>query len=197
MGLWGQLRALVFARDARAPASSVSSDAAVADDSDVGAPVDTSMRHDTAEASVAGRQDRAAGRILEDESLRGDLADDEFQPLLDWALAETDRVAASTEGLSEAEADARTESRLQTIREVVRAAAAAITAHAEGDAARRSSELAFIGTTSKSSRKFKTLDRRLKEEPNLSGPEIATLIVGALGGSSDQPAPERQQEKAP
>jgi hypothetical protein len=39
-------------------------------------------------AIVAERQERAAERLLMDEALRGDLADDEFQPLLDWALAQ-------------------------------------------------------------------------------------------------------------
>jgi len=154
------------------------------------------MRHAAADVSVASRQERAATRILEDEALRGDLADDEVKPLLDWALAEADRVAASTEGLSDAEADTRIEQRLQTTRDVVRSAAAAITAHAEGDARRRSSELAFIGTTLKVSRRMKALARQLEKEPDLSGPEIATRIAEALRRSPDRPASTNQQEKA-
>ena len=153
------------------------------------------MSRQTAEASVASRQERAAGRILDDEGLRGDLADDEYQPLLDWALAETDRIAASTDGLSDADADARIDDCLQTIRDVVRAAGAAIVAHAEGDAERRSSELAFIGTRWGARNRFEALARRLDAEPDLPGPEIAALIVEALGTSSDRQASASQQEK--
>src|SRR5262245_50560157 len=46
--------------------------------------------------AVAARQERVASRLLEDERLRGDLTDDEFQPLLDWAMAAADRLVAST-----------------------------------------------------------------------------------------------------
>ena len=155
------------------------------------------MKRQASQSSIESRQERAAGRILDDEALRGDLADDEFQPLLDWALAEADHAAASTARLSDSEADARIDRRLQTIREVVRAASAAIVAHAEGDAARRSSELEFIGTTVKAVRRFKGLAGRLEAEPDLSGPEIATRIVGALTSPSSQTASPSRQEKAP
>ena len=48
--------------------------------------------------AVARRQERAAERLLEDERLRGSMTDDEFKPLLEWALATVDRVAAATAG---------------------------------------------------------------------------------------------------
>lgn len=153
------------------------------------------MSRQTSQATVASRQERAASRILDDESLRGDLADDEFQPLLDWALAETDRIAASTMNMSDDEADARIEKGLDAIRDIVRAAGAAIVAHAEGDADRRSSALAFIGTRWGARNRFAALARRLAPTPDLSGPEIAALIVEALGTSSDRHASESQQEK--
>jgi hypothetical protein len=94
--------------------------------------------------AVAARQERAAGRMVEDERLRGDLTDDEFQPLLDWALAVTDRVASSTSGLPDEEADARIDATIEALREVLSAAGAAIVAHNEGDADRRASELRFL-----------------------------------------------------
>jgi hypothetical protein len=155
------------------------------------------MRHETIQASIASRQERAAGRILEDEALRGDLADDEFQPLLDWALVEADRAAASTEGLGDAEADARIDQRLQVVRELVRAASAAVAAHAEGDAARRASELAFIGTTVGAGRRFKALARRLDAAPDLPGPEIAALIARALRSAPSRTAAHSRREKTP
>lgn len=155
------------------------------------------MSRQTIQATVVSRQERAASRILDDESLRGDLADDEFQPLLDWALAETDRIAASTRGMSDAEADTQIDKALDAIRDVVRAAGAAVFAHAEGDAPRRTSELAFIGTRWPRGGKLKALARRLEKDPELSGAEVATRIVKALGRSAQKPASGSQREKAP
>ena len=189
MGLWGQLRSLLFARDDQASSPTANADVAPA--------VDTSMRRQIGEETIASRQECAASRVLDDERLRGDLADDEYQPLLDWALAEADRAAVSTEALDDAEADAQIDRRLQVIREVVQAAAAAIVAHAEGDAARRSSELAFIGRESSSSDRLQALARRLDAEPDLSGPEIATLIVGELERSPEPPTSPSNQEGSP
>ncbi len=44
---------------------------------------------------------RIAEPLLEDEALRGDLADDAFQPLLDWAIAAARRCAAAAAGAPE------------------------------------------------------------------------------------------------
>ena len=68
---------------------------------------------------VASRQEWAAERLLEDERLRGDLTDDEYQPLLDWALAVVDRVAEAGVEESEAVATERLEATLDAIRDVV------------------------------------------------------------------------------
>jgi hypothetical protein len=171
MGPWQRLRARLFGFGVE-PADT----APIPDD-------DVSVRPAAPEmdaATLASRQERAASRILEDERLRGDLEDDAFQPLLDWALAEADRVAVSTDGLSDDQADARIDASLQAIREVVEAAGAAIVAYAEGDANRRSSELAFVGTRRPDGGRIRSLAARLDAEPDLSGPEVATLIVGAL-----------------
>jgi hypothetical protein len=45
------------------------------------------------------RQEYAANLLLDDSTLRGKLTDDQFQPLLEWALTWTDGYAASTVGL--------------------------------------------------------------------------------------------------
>lgn len=148
---------------------------------------------------LAARQEQVASRILEDERLRGDLTDDEFQPLLDWALNVTDRLVAGTGGLSDADADARIDAGLQVIRDVVGAAGAAIAAHAEGDAERRSSELAYLSTQWSSmqvqgvetepegavSSRLASLAERLDAEPDLPGVEVSTLIVQALTPATD------------
>jgi hypothetical protein len=153
------------------------------------------MSRQSSKARIASRQERAAGRVLEDEGLRGDLADDEFQPLLDWALAETDRVAASTDGMADAKADALIDRRLDAIREIVRSAGAAIAAHGEGDGKRRAAELAFIGDSGKAKARFDALAHRLDKEPDLTGVEVATAIVEALGTLADDQAPARREEK--
>lgn len=155
------------------------------------------MSSEADEASIASRQERAAGRILDDEGLRGDLADDEFQPLLAWALAESDRAAESTAGVTDAEADAVIDERLQAIRDVLRAAAAAIVAHAEGDASRRSAELAFIGTRWPHGADLDALARRLDAEADLTGQEIATALVAALTANLDDHVAGGEEEQTP
>ena len=155
------------------------------------------MRHQTGQTSIASRQERAAGRILDDEGLRGDLADDEYQPFQDWALAETDRIAASTQGVPDAKADALIDRKLTVLREIIRAAGAAIVAHAEGDAERRASALAFVGERWNAARACAALARRLDAQPDLTGPEIATHIVEALESSASKSRPERRPEQRP
>ncbi|HEV8636531.1 MAG TPA: hypothetical protein VG370_20115 [Chloroflexota bacterium] len=51
--------------------------------------------------SLSTRQEYAANLVLEDSRLRGSLTDDQFQPLLDWALTWTDAYAAATVGLAD------------------------------------------------------------------------------------------------
>ncbi len=199
MGLWGHVRALLFARDDHAPESTA--------DADVPAAVETTMIHKAAEASIASRQERAASRILEDERLRGDLTDDEFQPLLDWALGTIDRVAESTAGTDDAEADATVDAAMTVIREVVGAAGAAVVAHNESDPHRRTSELEYLGTywdrasiegdaDVASNGRLRVLAERLNEEPGLTGPEVSTLVVQALERpNADEAASHHAQGK--
>jgi hypothetical protein len=53
---------------------------------------------------VADRERSLAERWLEDESLRGDLDDQTWQPIQDWLLAVAARVAAATAGQDDATA---------------------------------------------------------------------------------------------
>jgi hypothetical protein len=144
--------------------------------------------------AVAARQERAAGRILEDERLRGDLTDDEFQPLLDWALAVTDRVAASTASLSDDEADSRIDAVIEALREAVNAAGAAIVAHNEGDTERRASELEFLAhqgiesvlglipglAPGMAAGRLSALADAVSVQDDLGGAEVAARIADAL-----------------
>jgi hypothetical protein len=74
-----------------------------------------------ADPQVAAWQEWAAERLLEDETLRRDLTDEEFQPILDRALAIVDRVAAETAGQSDEAARLRLEATLDRIRRTIRA----------------------------------------------------------------------------
>ena len=150
---------------------------------------------DTVEMNaVSGRQERAAGRILDDEGLRGDLADDEFQPLLDWALAQSDQAAAATASLDDEAADTFIEAAVSAVREVLRATQDVITAHAEGRTDDRREALDAVSQVWKPSvvggddtdlprtlwRPLQELADRLDAEPELPGAEVATAIVSAL-----------------
>src|SRR5215207_10487176 len=64
------------------------------------------------------RQQRMAERILEDESLRGDLEDDAATALVDWASQR-----AATAAADPARPDAEVEAQVQLIRQAARAAA--------------------------------------------------------------------------
>ena len=54
--------------------------------------------------SVAARERSLAERWLEDESLRGDLDDQTWQPIQDWLLALASRLASTTAGQDDATA---------------------------------------------------------------------------------------------
>ena len=69
--------------------------------------------------AVAARQERAAERLLDDERLRGSLTDEQFQPLLDWALAIVDRLAAATAGESEEAAERGIDAALADLRDAI------------------------------------------------------------------------------
>jgi hypothetical protein len=55
--------------------------------------------------SLETRRERAAGRIADDERLRGRLEDDAFGPLQEWALGWVDAYARATAGLEDAAAE--------------------------------------------------------------------------------------------
>jgi len=55
----------------------------------------------TQAASLEQRQEYGANMLLEDSRLRGALTDDQFQPLLDWALTWSNAYAAATVGLGD------------------------------------------------------------------------------------------------
>lgn len=140
---------------------------------------------------VASRQERAAGRLLDDETLRGDLTDDEFQPLQDWALATSDRLAAATTASSDDAAWPVIDAGLERIREAVRTAGAAVFAmHEQGHGARDAElrELRRVAgpplvSVEKADAVVASLEvalHRIMADQELAGSELARAIADAL-----------------
>lgn len=143
-------------------------------------------------AQTVARQERAAERLLEDESLRGDLADEEYQPLLDWALATSDQVVARTATPSDAEADVVVDAALGQLREVVRSAARAITAMLDDGPAARDAELRELTVivdpplvpselVDSSKMTLMAAFDRVADDPSLAGANLAHSLAEALG----------------
>jgi hypothetical protein len=71
--------------------------------------------------SLESRRERAAGRVLDDERLRGPLEDDVFEPLQAWALAWVDAYALATAGLDDQVAEPALDAGLAWVRSQVAA----------------------------------------------------------------------------
>ena len=152
-------------------------------------------------ATVAARQERMAERLLEDERLRGDLTDDEFRPLLDWALAASDTLAARTARLADDRADALLDAGLGQIKDVVLAAGAAVAAMLEAGAGARDSELARLAelvrpplvpddAVGEARARLSTGLESITRSPGLAGAELATALADALR-TTTRPAGEK------
>jgi hypothetical protein len=79
-------------------------------------------------ASVESRQERLASRLLDDERLRGDLTDDDYQPLLDWALGLSDKIAASTADLDDAAAEPIMDAKMAALKQALQRTVKALSA---------------------------------------------------------------------
>lgn len=156
---------------------------------------------DAQAATVAARQERAAERLLEDERLRGDLTDDEFQPLLDWALAASDGLAARTAGLSDDEADRMLDAGLDRIKDGVRTAGAAVSAMLDGGADARNAELARLAelvapplvgenAVGRARVRLAAALEPITANPDLAGGDLARAVAEALR-ALDQAAHEK------
>jgi hypothetical protein len=76
-------------------------------------------------------EQRCAERLLEDEALRADLTDDEFQPLMDWALERLHRCVAALDDPAAPGAETTLASVLDSLRAVLRAVNDALGRRAE------------------------------------------------------------------
>lgn len=84
-------------------------------------------------ADAAALAQSAAETLLGDETLRGDLTDDGFGPLLDWALAALKAAAARAAALPDAEAEAQMSAATERVRATLEAAVQAAQGHTRAD----------------------------------------------------------------
>ena len=148
-----------------------------------------------ASAEIEARRQRAAERLLEDESLRGDLTDNEFLPLLDWALAATDRLVSRTSGQDDGQAEETIERGDAHVREAVRVAGEAIAAVSQGDMAARGRALrdlpAALGDQWNPERGEQTARERLEsaveiltDDDSLGSVDLAHALAHALSDAT-------------
>jgi hypothetical protein len=76
------------------------------------------MSDDTGAAEAL--EQRFAERLLEDETLRADLTDEEFQPLLDWALDQLHVQAVALAAGTDEDAESQMDEVVECLREIVR-----------------------------------------------------------------------------
>lgn len=77
-------------------------------------------QHDLKRDVLQARRQYAAEALLGDEKLRMHLADDSFQSLLNWALDQADKYAASTATIRDEQANTAIDSYLDRLRAVMR-----------------------------------------------------------------------------
>jgi len=144
---------------------------------------------------LTSRRERAAGRILDDEHLRGDLTDDEYKPLLDWALDLIDRVALGTAGEDDDRADYVLGGATREIVDILRLANRAVVAHRRRHRADRRESLSDIDCIVDEKYRasspdthhgpFERLADRLDNEPDLDTVTVTKEIVRAINDLSD------------
>ena len=91
-------------------------------------------------AEAEALAERAVGALLDDETLRGDLSDDGFGPLLEWAANALTAAARQVADAPDAQAEARMEAAGVAVKETLAAAVQAAQGRSRRDA------LALAGT---------------------------------------------------
>ena len=91
-------------------------------------------------AEAEAQAERAVGALLDDETLRGDLGDDGFNPLLEWATNALTVAAQQVADVPDAKAETRMEAAGAAVKETLAAAVQAAQGHSRRDV------LALAGT---------------------------------------------------
>ncbi len=141
---------------------------------------DASAAHggETSEAADA-LEKRVAEQLLGDEALRSDLTDDEFQPLLDWALDALHQRVAALADPATPEAETELAHVAECLRAVLRAANDTIGRRADLDAESFTNGLSAIG---------ESLDSAIygAEGPAVDAETALEALIPDLAASKDE-----------
>ncbi|HZS00964.1 MAG TPA: hypothetical protein VFE37_19755 [Chloroflexota bacterium] len=140
-------------------------------------------------------EQRFAEQLLDDESLRADLTDDEYQPLQDWALDRLHERACALADPAASDAETAMASILETLRQVLRAVDEAVGHRADRDAQAFAEGLAPLveaiapplyaveGPATEVRKNVEALIPRLAaQKDDLDGPALVEELVTALAG---------------
>jgi hypothetical protein len=159
------------------------------------------------EGAVEALEQRFAERLLEDESLRADLTDDEFSPLQDWALARLHERVAALADPAAPEAATDLESLVECLRAVLRAANDTLGHRFDLDAQAFSDGLMAIydalepplyaaeGPANNAQLALQAVIPRLAaRKDEAEGVELADALVAALTESASTPADDSDSD---
>ena len=140
-------------------------------------------------------EQRYAEQLLDDETLRADLTDDEYQPLQDWALDRLHQQVVALADPEATEADTAMAGLLESLRQVLRAVDDAVGHRADRDARAFSEGLAPVveavapplyaaeGPANDVRQGLEAAIPRLAaQKDDLDGPSLVQELVAALSG---------------
>jgi hypothetical protein len=143
----------------------------------------------------------AAQGLLEDERLRGELTDEEYGPLLDWALARLDRAAAASDAASGRAKRRRLETTLAQVRDAVDAIGRAVEQRAELSTAELTARLEPLLSVDKrrqggvrggaAGRVRAEIERIAARKDSLASTEIVARLVAVLDDAARAADPGR------
>lgn len=149
-------------------------------------------------------EQRFAEQLLDDETLRADLTDDEYQPLQDWALDRLHEQAVALADPDASEAETAMAGVLESLRQVLRAVDDAVGHRADRDAQAFSDGLAPVveavapplyaaeGPATEVRQNVEAAIPRLAaQKDELDGPALVQELVAVLSGPGQARGAER------
>jgi hypothetical protein len=148
----------------------------------------------TPDPAVADAERALAERLLEDETLRGDLDDATWQPLQDWLLAAAGRCAASTAGQTEDQSGPALAAAQSALRDLAHALTNLVTSASADVYSAGLDELSPMLVeplvADPAAARAALADVPGRATPGEADPvDVATAITAALDAVSDTPAP--------
>jgi hypothetical protein len=156
------------------------------------------------DAAREALEQRFAEQLLDDEALRADLTDDEYQPIQDWALDRLHAQAAALTDPGAPEAETAMAGVLESLRQVLRAVDDAVGHRYDRDAQAFAKDLAPLveavgpplfateGPANEIRQSVEAVIPRLAaQKDDLDGATLVQELVAALSGPGDAGSAER------